>query len=331
MTVHSHPKHGSEFDVSHQVNITRPEEVSQYVSSLYVETYGNSESVFKIVSAFNDFVRLYTGAFEGYRACDTQYHDIQHSLDVTLAMARLMNGYERHHRTQRLGKERFLLGIVIALFHDAGYIRSRNDHYARNGAVYTLTHVTRSGEFLKKYLPSLGLGSLCQLASVLVHFTGYELDIDQLEVEDPRDRKIGELLGTADLIAQMSDRCYLEKCRDRLYREFEMCGLAGDHGSSHTPVFRSPEDLLAKTPDFYRTSVQRRLTKNFTRAFRFMNIHFEGSNPYMEAIDRNIRHLESMNEAGDYSRLRRQPPQTCCPNNSTPETSSLARISHRVA
>ena len=48
---------------------------------------------------------------------------------------------------------------------------------------------------------------------------------------DPRDRKLGHLLGTADLIAQMADRCYLEKCRDRLYPEFVLGGIAAATGT----------------------------------------------------------------------------------------------------
>jgi len=45
--------------------------------------------------AFDDLVRLYYGQFPGYARCDTQYHDVQHVMDVTLAMARLLDGYER--------------------------------------------------------------------------------------------------------------------------------------------------------------------------------------------------------------------------------------------
>src|SRR2546426_9290134 len=44
--------------------------------------------------------RAYDGGDLGYWPCDTEYHDIQHVLDVTLAMARLMRSEER-----RVGKE----------------------------------------------------------------------------------------------------------------------------------------------------------------------------------------------------------------------------------
>ena len=45
--------------------------------------------------AFDDIVRLYRGENPGYATCDTAYHDLQHVLEVTLAMARLLDGYER--------------------------------------------------------------------------------------------------------------------------------------------------------------------------------------------------------------------------------------------
>ena len=61
---------------------------------------------------------------------------------------------------------------------------------------------------------------------MIVHFTGYELDLDMIELDDPRDIICGHLIGTADMIAQMADRCYLEKCRDRLYKEFVLGGVA---------------------------------------------------------------------------------------------------------
>ena len=33
--------------------------------------------------------------YPGYNGCDTTYHDVQHTLDMTLALARLVAGYER--------------------------------------------------------------------------------------------------------------------------------------------------------------------------------------------------------------------------------------------
>ncbi len=300
--------HRNRRDVTERVDLTRPEAVARAVCDIYLDTYGGSSHIGLLQKAFRDFAALFEGRYHGYHACDTLYHDTQHTLDVTLAMARLMNGHERSHPLHRLGSQRFVLGIVIALFHDAGYIRHEADGPVPNGAVFTLTHVSRSGEFLRRYLPRLGLARYARLAAVLVHYTGYEVDLDDLHPHDPRDRKLGHLLGTADLIAQMSDRCYLEKCRDRLYPEFVLCGLAGEGRPGHPPMFRSPADLLRKTPDFYRHSVEKRLDGHFNRAYRYVEAFFGEENHYMARIRNTIDFLERISEQDPGQRLRRQPP-----------------------
>ena len=120
----------------------------------------------------------------------------------------------------RFGAERAVMALVTSLFHDAGYIREIDDRQHRNGAEFTLYHVTRSARFLARFLPSIGMEAWVPISTRIVHFTGYEIKLSQIQLADGRDRKLGHLLGTADLIAQMADRCYLEKCRDRLYPEF---------------------------------------------------------------------------------------------------------------
>jgi hypothetical protein len=87
-------------------------------------------------------------------------------------------------------------------------------------------HVTSGSQFLRNYLPGIGLKRYAGQASKLIHFTGYERSADSIRIKDPVFRWVGEILGTADIIAQMSDRCYLEKCRDRPYPEFVLGGLA---------------------------------------------------------------------------------------------------------
>ena len=199
--------------------------------------------------AFHDFERLFRGLDPGYHAVDTTYHDIQHTLDMTLALARLIAGHEMSVEPgDRLGPERAELALVSALFHDSGYLRHKElDAGAVNGAVFTRVHVTRSGRFLESYLPRIGLEQFTPVVSRIVHFTGYELNIDQIELEDPKDSIVGHLLGTADLVAQISDRCYLEKCRDRLYPEFVLGGVAIDERPEGGKVlYRSPHDLLVE-------------------------------------------------------------------------------------
>ena len=160
-------------------------------------------------------------ALPGYASVDTVYHDRQHTLDVTLTMARLCAGYERQvDPLWKLGAQRAIAGVVLALFHDVGYLRRSTDTSQRNGAEFTRTHVSRGIEFLRGYLPQIGLGDWVEPAGQVLHFTGYEVPFSELVLQDARDVRLGHLLGTADMITQMADRCYLEKCRDRLYPEF---------------------------------------------------------------------------------------------------------------
>jgi hypothetical protein len=197
-----------------------------------------------------------------------------------------------------------------SLFHDAGYIREFGDRQHRNGAEFTLCHVTRSARFLARFLPSIGMENWVPISTRIVHFTGYEIKLDQIQLADSRDRKLGHLLGTADLIAQMADRCYLEKCRDRLYPEFVLGGVAAATGTDGALQVRysSGLDLLRQTPEFVRETRVQRLEGEFEHAYRYVEALFNGKNPYLEAIDRNLGYLHRVLRTERWPMLRRNPP-----------------------
>lgn len=301
----------NDFDVTDTVQVSDPVAVRNAVYELYSATFPGAPFD-KLWLAFYDFERLFTGRFPGYLGCDTTYHDMQHTLDMTLALARLVAGYERSvEPTDRLGARRAQMAIVTSLFHDSGYIRhEERDKDFGNGAEFTLYHVSRSADFLRRYLPELGLATDVGVSSMIVHFTGYELDLDNIELDDPRDIICGHLIGTADMIAQMADRCYLEKCRDRLYKEFVLGGVAVENArpGEYMVRYRSGEDLLHKTPLFYQQVMRERLNKKFNRAYRYIEVVYDGENPYIDAIGNNISHLMRVIESGDWSLLRRKPP-----------------------
>src|SRR5258706_15244735 len=98
---------------------------------------------------------------------------------------------------------------------------------------------------------------------------------------------LGNLLGTADIIAQMSDRCYLEKCRDRLFPEFVEGGLAARDETDHRAgvQFKSAEELVVRTPGFYRKAMDR-LDKHLGGAHRLSETPFKSPNLYIETIER---------------------------------------------
>ena len=300
----------NDYDVTNTVQVSNPAAVRNAVQELFSETFPGM-SYDKLWLAFYDFERLFTGRYPGYSGCDTTYHDMQHTLDMTLAVARLIVGHERSAEpSDRLGASRAQMAIVTSLFHDAGYIRhAERDKDFSNGAEFTLYHVSRSADFLRRYLPLLGMSKDVGVASMIVHFTGYELDIDEIELDDPRDIICGHLIGTADLIAQMADRCYLEKCRDRLYKEFVIGGVAVENAThgEYTVRYKSGEDLLQKTPSFYQQVTRERLNAKFNRVYRYAEVLYGGQNPYIDAIRSNITHLVRVLQSNNWSLLRREP------------------------
>jgi hypothetical protein len=295
------------YDVTDRVRISHPAEVAAAVNRILASRYPGID-LQPLDHAFATFGRLYAGWLPGYLGCDTWYHDAQHSLDCALAMARLLDGHDRSvAAASRLGPRRAVLGVVIALFHDAGYIRRSGDQ-AANGAEFTLTHVNRSGEFLQGYLPQIGFAAEAALASRVVHFTGYEIALDRIDVQHPLDRMLGFLLGTADVLAQTADRCYLEKCRDYLYREFEYCGLAGTAAAGKPkPVYGSVQELLERTPEYNRKLWEERLDGYFGGAHRYLEAHFGGRNPYRESVEANLERIGAMIADGSYAGLKLRP------------------------
>jgi hypothetical protein len=300
----------SDFDVTNRINTTDPVCVKLEVERIFRALYSRPRAPI-LARAFDDMVRLYRGEFPGYARCDTEYHDLQHALEVTLAMGRLLDGYERARGDGPAIPERlFQLGVICALYHDMGYIRRLNDTKHRTGAEYTSTHVSRGARFLREYMPQIDMPEYAEVAGQIVHFTGYERPVSSIRVSDPIYKLVGSLLGSADIIAQMSDRCYLEKCRDRLYPEFVAGGIARKQTEGgEVVVFESADDLLRKTPSFYENAT-RRLEQDLGGAYNFAQTHFGGNNLYMDAVKQNIRFMEKIN-AGAEIVLRRQPPSTC--------------------
>jgi len=293
--------------VTNRVNVEDPVRVRDAILAIYAARYPGIELA-PLERAFADFKALFEGSYPGYLACDTLYHDMRHTLDMTLALARLIDGHERACAgADRIGPRRAVLGVLIALLHDSGYLRRASEAAVENGAVFTKTHVSRGADFISTYLPKLGFGAEAAVAARLVHFTGYEMEIDDIRIEDPKDRAIGCLVGTADLIGQMSDRMYLEKCREFLYKEFVWGKIARERlPDGHELVrYASPEDLIIKTPGFYEYVARTRIQKKLGSADRYAEVHFDGPSPYQSEIDRNMDFLRETIETADFSRLRR--------------------------
>ena len=285
-----------DMDVSNRIDVTDPDAVTAGLMNI-LAPHCSAESLAPVPVLVADFARLYRGEYPGYHACDVGYHNIQHVLDVTLAMARLIDGYLKQRGEEApLSEELVVAGIACALFHDSGYIRRLHDSRHAHGAEYTRIHVSRSARFMKDYLPTIGLEFAVPICGRIVHFTGYEVNPTDIKMPSDAERTVGWLLGTADLIAQMADVAYLEKCRDKLYPEFVGGGMAKGEGKYTETgiVYKSPAHLMQSTPNFIRSAVQVRLDGYFHSYYRYAAEHFGGPNLYMDAIQENCSRLEAI-------------------------------------
>jgi hypothetical protein len=294
-------------DVTNRINVEDPRGVRDVVLALFAARFPGADFT-PLAQAFDDFSALFEGRYPGYLACDTLYHDIRHTLDMTLAMARLIDGHERASaRADRLGARRAMLGVLVALLHDSGYLKRSSESHVENGAEFTKVHVSRSADFISTYLPKIGFEAETPLAARLVHFTGYEMEVEDIRVEEAKDRLLGCMVGTADLIGQMSDRMYLEKCREFLYREFVIGKVARENLPDGKEVvrFASPEDLILKTPGFYEYVARARIDDKLGGVDRYVASHFDGPDLYQTEIERNMDFLRRAIETSDLGRLRR--------------------------
>jgi hypothetical protein len=294
-------------DVTNRINVEDPAMVRDAVLAIYTARYPGTNFA-PLAQAFADLQALFAGRMPGYLPCDTLYHDVRHTLDMTLAMARLVDGHDRVcSRADRLGPRRAALGVLVALFHDSGYLKRVSEANVENGAIFTKVHVSRSADFISTYLPKIGFAAEAPVASQLVHYTGYEMEIEDIPVADLRDRLVGCMVGTADLIGQMSDRMYLEKVRQFLYEEFVWGKIAREQLPDGKEVVRysSADDLIIKTPGFYEYVARTRIDKKLDGADRYAESHFGGPNLYQSAIDCNMDFLRETIETADFKRLRR--------------------------
>ena len=251
-----------------------------------MEVLGSPPAVSAIAKAFELTVELFCGRWSGYRACNTEYHDLRHTTDVFLTMARMVHG--AHADGIRLSARMAVTALTAALLHDTGYIQETDDTLG-TGARYTVYHVDRSIAFMKRHgrlfhltPPEIRSGQL------MVQCTELASDIAALPFCNQEVELLAKMLGASDLVAQLSDRNYLEKLLF-LYREFVEAGVGG---------YDSERDLLKKTVTFYDSS-ERRLQTVLDGADGYLMSHFRTRwkipvNLYRIAIDNQQTYLKTI-------------------------------------
>jgi hypothetical protein len=254
----------------------------------------------KVTSAYLDIVKLFRGDYCGYRKCNTKYHDLRHTDDCLLIMARLMHG--AYLNGCRFSNRSIILGLISAIVHDTGYIQTVDEKIGTGGR-YTITHIDRSVAFAKKYLERKGYpANDFHFIMNCLQCTGLNVVIEDIKFESIENELMGKMLGTADLIGQMADSKYLEKL-PFLFEEFQEGGIT---------EYETELDLLQKTPAFWEFT-QRRFATELGNVDRYLRDHFRvrwgiDRDLDREAIEKNILRLESIlkNHPTDYRKhLRR--------------------------
>lgn len=281
------------------VNMDNPQAVFSEVGLIARIMFPNGDSS-RLHKVCLDIRALFNGDYPGYRKCNIHYHDMKHTTDCLMAMARLVHGARLNGL--RLTEDQVHLGLVASLLHDTGYIQESAETTG-TGAQYTLTHVERSISFAERYLRDNGYPSEdVRLCRRCLRCTGLDVKIEDVPFESPEHEFLGKALGTADLLGQMADRTYLERL-PLLFREFREGGVPG---------FSNELDLLKKTPDFWEFTKNRFRTQ-LGGVDRHMIHHFKsrwGVNRdcYKEAIENNIlylRHIIQHHESDYLECLRR--------------------------
>lgn len=251
------------------------------------------------VSAFLPEVFLqvensFAGHYPGYQRSDTLYHDLAHTHEAAVAVARILDGHITSGALPKITAREFELGIVAALLHDSGYFKEVGDNEG-TGAKYTVTHVARSAKFAEKFLTPLGLSAEeVRLVKMMIHSTGIDADVRKLNFRCERDRFLAGAVGTGDMLGQMAAPDYPKRL-PFLYREYVEAAKYSKITEGGIAGYQSAEDLLRRTRGFYAERVQHMLENQWGGVHRALLHHFpSGENEYFNAINANLDRIDAL-------------------------------------
>lgn len=245
----------------------------------------------RLAALFFDVADLYAGRWPSHEACAVTYHNFSHALDVCLAAARMLSGWNSVEPEHALDGSYFQIGMAAGLFHDAGYIKDKGDH-AGQGGKFTLIHVKRSMEIAREYLekkqwPAGEIDAVTRIISI----TDYtKLPNLARLFKDLRLKTLAQIVATADLVAQMADTDYVQRIDD-LFAEFEEVyefENPEDLAKKGTKVYKTVQEIKDGTIAFYEQFVVPTLNR-LGRMDRYLSGFFgAGRNPYQENIAANL-------------------------------------------
>jgi hypothetical protein len=242
-----------------------------FLASDFRRTFGSSHE--KLAETLDSSARV---AIECIANSDALYHNLEHTMLVTLAGRDILRGRSLRQQISPADWAHF---VVACLMHDIGYVRGiLNDDEAdafvadafgrkvtlprgASDAALAPYHVDRSKRFVKERFAGMSLLDPERIAG-MIEFTRFP---------PPEGRNDGELdaetglVRAADLVGQLGDPHYLRKT-NALFHEFAETGLNERLG------FSTPADLVERYPAFFWDQVASQIEP----AVRHLNVTMEG-------------------------------------------------------
>ncbi|MBU1566751.1 MAG: hypothetical protein KJ630_14140, partial [Proteobacteria bacterium] len=235
-----------------------------------------------------DLAAFFAGSHPDFQKSTLPYHNLRHSQMVVLATIRLFDGLQCSNHIP-ITSDMLLRGLLAAYFHDTGMLLQEGDP-AHSGTEYMADHEVRSILFLSRYAAEKGLGEdIAKDCATIINYTDLESDPATFEFHSLEIQLVGQVVGSADILAQMADRYYLE-CLPLLYKELHSGGI-----SKHSSAL----ELMEHTANFYQKVVLKRLLTTFSHTSTAMQTHFRerykiDRNLYFENINKNIEYLKKI-------------------------------------
>ena len=204
---------------------------------------------------------------------DALYHNVEHTMLVTLAGHDIFRGRALH--TQMTAND-YAHIVISCLAHDIGYVRGLLKGDDADGFVIDATgkkvvlprgssdaglmpyHVDRSKLYVMERIEGLAPLDKKRIAHAIEGTRFPPVEGQQYDEE-------ASIVRAADLIGQLGDPNYIRKA-NALYHEFEEVGINRQLG------YDSPADIVDRYPQFYWNSV----APHIQTAIRYLNMTSSG-------------------------------------------------------
>ena len=245
--------------------------LGNFIGDYMRKRYGSSEA--HLSDVVPSIARI---ALECIGNSDALYHNVEHTMLVTLAGHHIMRGRALHTHMPAQDYAHLIIGCLT---HDIGYVRGLFETDGDDGYVTGASgrkamlprgasdasmlpwHVDRSKLYVMERIGGIA-GLDAKRIACAIEGTRFP---PQLPTEGEQCAEEAALLRAADLIGQLGDPNYIRKT-NALYYEFEEAGLNRQLG------YGSPADLVNLYPQFYWNSV----APHVQTAIRYLNVTADG-------------------------------------------------------